>query len=251
MKTPQRIDLEKNIIGSVLCDDLFCNVAHILSHKNFTPDISSGINHQFIWAAIAACYPCKPISFFTVLQQLIKYHPDIDFENYKYNLIHYQKAVFSKYSTDIVYYSTLLLEQDIIDKYLILLIQIKNRFPLHETISIAAIDELYQEVQLYESKIGDSDILDIIQHAPSYLEKMGIEQQYIDELRNFSNTLDTRTPQIKKENTVSNILINLHKFSTSDYTTKALNEVAEIISKLLNNTTPEHITWLQYINTEM
>lgn len=94
LSTKERYALECRIIGTVLIENTYGQVASFLSVKNFRNWPQERINHQKVWQTIHSLYPTSFINLSTVPAQLRSHLPKgIDHSWYTYKLVGYTTTV--------------------------------------------------------------------------------------------------------------------------------------------------------------
>lgn len=66
---PYRWDIEKQILGSCICENSYIEVSHLLNTSNFTS------HHQQVWRALGHLYPDHVVDVLTITHHLQSHHP--------------------------------------------------------------------------------------------------------------------------------------------------------------------------------
>lgn len=188
-----RQHLEQIIIGSCLLENGYDRIAGVLNFKNFTP--SNSYDHQVIFKAIEALYPCSPIDLLTVTHK-------INNQDYAYYLAECSSKVSS--AAHLRYHAFILLQLSMRDVLIERLNKANgNEFSLSTKV---AINEIIDECLDYSR-----DILDIYEKAPIHLANIGAEESLVKEITNLKIGLSEKVIKIKKQAHIDSLFANMQR----------------------------------------
>lgn len=235
----ERQSLENRIIGSVLLEGRYQEVAHILTAKNFSQ--WDQVDNVIIWATIQSMHPSKFINLATVPGELRKLHPDIDHSWYIYTLTGFTANLCNScmLQTD-----AFLLLEDCIRKQILKALAAAKKTTLKEK---TIVDEIHGFI------INPTeDVFDVLSGAIQLCRQNGVNH-LMESLIKIETDINKKVHETRKTRQLDAVYHHLKALNQMPLSDKAemLNiELIEIIKSLMAGCTPtdetfEHLQQLQ------
>lgn len=210
--------MEQTIIGTCLLENGYGRIAGVLTARNFSQ--AKDYDHRLIFNAIEHLYPQRPVDLLTVVHEVKR-------SGYAGYLAECAAKVCS--TDNIRYHAFILLQLSMRDALIEALDKARGTHLSNTT--HAAIQEIIDECL-----DTSNDILDIYPKAVSYLEKLGVENMVLADVRKLQDGIEQKANVIKAQAHIDCLIHNLNVLSKSgsDVTTRlVLNRLTELTKGVL------------------
>ncbi len=220
MEIQERINLESQILSSVINTGRFYEVSSILKPINFMDPF-----HRIIYTAMNSLTPNKTIDLVCLTCQIIKENTAYEFKSTSLKLTKLSLGFSSLFR--LKQGAIQLLEIDMTDKF----IQILKS--LSYELSLAQLNIINDAIEIFEKE--GIDIINAIIGFPNVLEEYRFPENYVSEVKNFANQVDERTILALNNTLAENLIDELFKipgYTKSINSFTACKHLAQLITEI-------------------